>query len=125
MRTLFLASLALALVAFPAAQAEACRCGEEGSPERAAATCACCEPTAGRRCCDSEDEGGAQRLQQDCSCSMQLPQTSEPPVIQLPVPVARTEVVPAEPVTFADVGRQRAFEVRGDPHPEVLLPLLL
>ena len=126
MRTLFLvASLALVLVALPAAQAEACRCGEEGSPEGSPATCSCCEPTAGSCCCDSEDESGTQRLQQDCSCSVPLPQASEPPGIPLPVPGAGTEVVLAEPATFADVGQQRAFEVRGDPHREVLLPLLL
>jgi len=125
MRNLFVATLALVLVALPAAQAEACRCGEEGFPEGAAATCSCCEPTDESCCCGSEDEGGTQRLQHDCSCSMPLPQTSELPVIQLPVPVAGTEVVVAEPVTCADVGPQRAREVRGDPHPEVLLPLLL
>jgi hypothetical protein len=56
---------------------------------------------------------------------MQLPQTSEPPVIQLPVPFAGTEVVPAEPVILAEAGQQRVFDVRGDPHPEVVLPLLL
>jgi hypothetical protein len=125
MRNLFVASLALVLVALPAAQAEACRCGKEGSPEGAAPTCSCCEPTAGSCCCDSEDEGGTQRLRRDCSCTVQLPQTSEPPVIRLPAPVAGAEVVPAEPATFADVGPQRAFEGRGDPHPEVRLPLLL
>jgi hypothetical protein len=125
MRTLFVASLALVLVALPAAQAEACRCSEEGPPEGAAATCPCCEPADESCCCGSEDEGGTQRLQQDCSCSMPLPQTSEPPVIELPVPVAGTEVVRAEPVTLVEAGQQRVFDVRGDPHPEVLLPLLL
>ena len=125
MRTLFIASLALVLVALPAAQAAACRCSEEGPAEGAAATCSCCEPTDESCCCGSEDEGGTQRLQQDCACSMQLPQTTEPPVIQLPVPVAGTEVVSAEPVTLAEAVQQRVFDVRRDPHPEVASPLLL
>ena len=125
MRTLFIASLALVLVALPAAQAAACRCIEESPAEGAVPTCSCCEPTAESCCCGSEDEGGTQQLQQDCACSVQFPQTSEPPVIQLPVPVAGTEVVPSEPVTLAEAGQQRVFEVRGDPHPEVALPLLL
>jgi len=125
MRSLFVASLALLLVALPAAQAAACRCIEDGPAESAAAARSCCEPTAGSCCCAPEDEGSTQWLQQDCACSMQLPQTSEPPVIQLPVLVAGTQVVPAEPVTLTEAGQPWTFGVRGDPHPEVLLPLLL
>ncbi|MHC4136157.1 MAG: hypothetical protein ACYTDU_20955 [Planctomycetota bacterium] len=125
MRIFFVASLALVLVALPATQAAACRCVEEGPAEGAVATCSCCEPTAGSCCCGSEDEGSTQQLQQDCACSMRLPQTSEPPVIQLPMPVAGTEVVLAEPVTHPNAGQERVFDVRGDPHPEVVLPLLL
>lgn len=124
MRTLFVASLALLLVALPAAEAAECRCLEE-SPTDAAATCACCEPAPEDCCCGSEGETGTQRLERDCSCSMPSPQSSEPPVIQVPAPAAADDTAAAEPVSLAAVSRQQDLGVRRDPHPEVLLPLLL
>lgn len=125
MRTLFVVSLALVLVALPAAQAAACRCIEEGPTDDAAATCCCCEPLPEDCCCGSGGDPATQRLERDCICSMPAPQSSEPPVIQVPAPAAADETAATEPVSLAAVGRQQDLGVGRDPHPEVLLPLLL
>jgi hypothetical protein len=53
------------------------------------------------------------------------PRTSEPPVVQVPAPAAGAETAATEPVSLAAVGRPQGLDVRGGPHPEVLLPLLL
>lgn len=125
MRTLVVAPLALVLVALPAAQAAACGCDAEGWAESPAAACACCGPAAETCCCGSESEGTTQRLQQDCPCSLPAPQTSESPDIEVPAPVAGTEVPRDGSAPLAAVYAHPPLAARIDPHPEVLLPLLL
>lgn len=126
MRTLFVASLALALVALPAARAAACRCTPAGPAQRAT-TCSCCGPMTKRCCCGSLHADDARQLRQDCACSLKSPQTPERPAIEIPAPAAAMESVASEhagsrPAQEVEVSVRH---VRGEPHPELLLPLLL
>jgi hypothetical protein len=126
MRVLFVASLAMALVALPAARAAACRCTEAG-PAKRATSCSCCGPATKHCCCGSKDEGDARQLRQECACSLKSPQTPERPAIEIPAPAVAMDGVAFEPSRSGppqEVERS-VWHVRGEPHPEVLLPLLL
>jgi len=123
MRTLFVVSLALVIVALPAAQAEACRCDVESS----ATSCGCCCAATDRACscCPTGDEEEQpDRMDGACPCSLTAPQAPTPAVDDLP---AGEVLVTAPCAATFSTGRAHvssAVEYR-TPHPTEFLPLLL
>jgi len=124
MRALFVVSLALVLVALPAAQAEACRC----SGEESASSCSCCCAATDRACscCPIEDEEeGPDRLDGACPCSLSAPQAPTPASVDdLPAGEVLVTAPDAAPVSNGRAHASAAVEYR-TPHPTVHLPLLL
>jgi len=125
MRTLFAVSLALVLVALPAAQAEACRCSDGG--ERSASSCGCCCAATDRACscCPAgEDEQKPGRLDGACPCSQSAPQAPTPVMDDLPAVEALASAPDADAPRLGDAHVPATVEHRA-PHPTVSLPLLL
>ena len=124
MRNLFVVSLALILVALPAAQAEACRC-DEG--ERSASSCGCCCAAADRACscCPTgEEEEKPDRLDATCPCSQSAPQAPAPVGEDLADGELLVTAPHAAPVPTGRAYASATVE-RRTPRPAVSLPLLL
>jgi hypothetical protein len=124
MRALFpVVSLALVLVALPAAQAEACLCDRV---EQAEGSCGCCCAAAERACtcCPTDAEERPERLDGACPCSVVAPQAPAPATDELPQAEA---LAPVPEAAAPRTGRAHvaATVERRDPHPAVSLPLLL
>ncbi|MHC4547727.1 MAG: hypothetical protein ACYTEZ_03035 [Planctomycetota bacterium] len=124
MRRSFVALLALALVAAPAVQAVACRCGEEAQ-SFAAPRGGCCATTREACCCGPEEPDRGDHLERSCPGAHRAPQTFEPPVRELPAPVVAAVLAVAESAPCGHVAAQQVPVARRDPHPGILLPLLI
>lgn len=107
------------LVAFsPAAQANGCFC-EAASAER---TC-CCGGEGPCPCCPASGRDG-EELAPPCACEMPAPQAPQADVELLAAPPACAILDHPEPPSGPDVSPAQRVE-RRDPHPGLLLPLLL
>jgi len=109
------------LLAAPAAQAHACTCAAANTAPQAASCCGdgegeCCG------CCDEPAEESA--LGERCACTITPPQTENvPELVFAAAPVSGLAEYPRPSAPLACT--HPTSDVRGDPHPEVCLPLLL
>ena len=122
-RVLF-ALLALTMIAAPAVQAMACRCTERVCTSAAEKSCCCCGDADVCTCCCGRTDGESSRMDSRCPCDDQNPWSERIEADDIPAPGPAIAPIPSRTVGSPAAANLDAV-IRIDPHPEVVLPLLI
>ena len=123
MRRLPVLTLAVLVALSPAAQAFGCVCAAGEGLADSARDCCCGGEERPCPCCPNQDREDADMVR-TCACSTPSPQVSQPETEPLsPAPVMA--ILPDAGGAVAPAKVAVATLVRTDPHPEIVLPLLI